>query len=152
MVAERRGSGRVFGTRHRNVEALRRRDDGRLEIGTRADGFALLAGPGTHTALPRTRLEVGVALGGRCAYDATLDANLAIEMIPMHDDGDARVGVDLMAFAGVVVGEETDVSRVDHDLFAQHHPRRRLSFGADARHYHRIGVRLISPRTRRVEP
>jgi hypothetical protein len=78
----------------------------------------LLAGPGTDAALPRTRLEIGIAFRGGRSDDPTLDTDLTIQVIPMHDDGDTRVCFNLKTLARVVVRKKTDIARVDHDFFA----------------------------------
>ena len=85
----------IFRAWYRYPETLRGRDHCGFKISARADGFALIARPGAHATLPRTRLEIGIAFRSGRSDDPTLDTDLPIQVVPMHDDGDARVCVDL---------------------------------------------------------
>src|ERR1700719_269576 len=55
------------------AEASRHGGDGAEERRSRADRFALLTRPGTHTALPGARGEVGVAVPCGCLLDLPFD-------------------------------------------------------------------------------
>src|SRR5450755_454384 len=74
----------------RRAEAPRGRGHSCDERGARTDAPALCARPGGKAARPGTRREVGIALGGRRAHDRSSDANLSLQLIPVHDGGRAR--------------------------------------------------------------
>src|SRR5262249_15418833 len=114
-----------------------------------SDDLALVRGGGAELAADRAAVEVGIRLLGADTLNASLDANLALELHPEEDERGPRVLVQLGALAALVIAKEHEATLVH--LLEQHHTRRGQALGARCGQRHRI--RLWQPGLERgVEP
>src|SRR5215213_2355263 len=79
------------------------------ECRARFEWLALQARPGADTAVERARLEVLIAL---------FEPHLPCEVVPVQHRRDARVRVEFVAFAAVIIREEHRVAWIDDQLLA----------------------------------
>jgi hypothetical protein len=63
--------------------------------------------------------EVSVAVRIRRFHDASFDAHLPMQMIPMHHDGGTRVRIQLTSLARLIVRVEHDESGLWSNVLAE---------------------------------
>lgn len=96
-----------------------------------------MGGSRAELAAPGAAGEVVAGLLGGDFLGAAVDDQLAVEGAPEHDEGDVRVGGDVVAFAAVVVGEEDEAAVFD--AFEQHHAAGGAAVGGDGGQGHGVG-------------
>lgn len=101
------------------------------------DGLALVGSVGTDLRAHGTRGEVLVRLGGAHPGGGTLDAHLATQLVPVEEEGDVWVGVQLSGFAAAVLGEEDEAALAE--ALQQDHPNRRATGEVGRCHGDRLG-------------
>ena len=106
--------------------------------------FALLRGPGAQPGAGRAALEVGVGFLGRDALDRPFDPHLALQVVPVENEGRARVGRQLAPLAALVVREEGESPLVITP--EQDDPRRGPSVRRRRRQGHRVGFGNLGQR------
>ncbi len=88
-------------------------------------GRRLLGRPGAEARDPRPGRVVGVGLGVGDVADPALDADLALQRLPVEQQRRARVGAQLLALAAVLVGVEHEATAIASPSAARSAPTAR---------------------------
>lgn len=112
--------------------------NGGLEIGARGKGLGLLGDGGAEAGLIGAGLEVFLAFGGGYRLDTAVDADLAVELLPIENEGGAGISGEFPALAAEVVGEENEAVLIE--AFQEDHTGGGVAVGGCRGEGHGVGL------------
>ena len=97
-----------------------------------------MGGGGAEAGVVGASLEVFLAFGSGDGGNRAVDADLAVEFLPVKDEGGARVRVEFPALAAEVVGKEDKAMLVE--TFEEDHAGGRVAIGGGGGEGHGVGL------------
>lgn len=98
----------------------------------------MVGGGGAEAGLVGAGLEVFLAFGGGYGLDMAMDADLAVQFLPVEDEGGTGVRGQFPALAAEVIGEEDEAVRIE--AFEQDHAGGRVTIGGGGGEGHGVGL------------